>query len=505
MDQLLEFLQSFVSSFFSGLASSYTVVGIIFLLLWVVFAKRLRRFRIQLTKRAGWEQIKEELINGMYSLFIGGITAPIIFYFSSQGWVKIYLDTGRYGIWYELLIIGVIIIISDTWFYWVHRLLHHPKLYRYFHAVHHESLDTTPFTSFSFHAFETFIINFWIFIAIFIFPISLGAIGVAQILGLLNNIKSHMGYEFYPKWFEKTPLKFLINSTHHNQHHTRYNGNYGLFFTFWDQWFGTEFDNFESYTQQIKERKMPLEIIDNSHYHTLTISKLEKETEDTVSVYFEPTDPKFYEYIAGQYINLRIKVAGKTYDRIFSLSSSPTQDKFLRISVKKHSVVTHHFYNKAQVGDTIKGLRPYGEFVVNPNSNNQNTYIMIAGGSGITPLYSMIRSLLSIEKNSKIVLLYANRSEALTLFNKELVELTQKYSNFKYINFISGQSRIDQTSIDQALSEVVSPKVFVCGPEGLKVAVKHYLLKAGVGTSKINEEDYADGYVGFIKDLQFKH
>jgi ring-1,2-phenylacetyl-CoA epoxidase subunit PaaE len=103
------------------------------------------------------------------------------------------------------------------------------------------------------------------------------------------------------------------------------------------------------------------------------------------------------------------------------------------------------------------------------------------------------------------VLLYANRSEALTLFNKELVELTQKYSNFKYINFISGQSRIDQTSIDQALSEVVSPKVFVCGPEGLKVAVKHYLLKAGVGTSKINEEDYADGYVGFIKDLQFKH
>ena len=112
----------------------------------------------------------------------------------------------------------------------------------------------------------------------------------------------------------------LVTATNHSLHHTQYNGNYALFFRFWDVVCGTELNSTERTFQEIHERENAT-ILDNTKYRTLIIDKLVKETPDTVSIYFKTDDKEFFTYHAGQYLNLKIKVGSKTHTRCFSLSS----------------------------------------------------------------------------------------------------------------------------------------------------------------------------------------
>ncbi|GAB4370849.1 MAG: hypothetical protein Kow00121_11900 [Elainellaceae cyanobacterium] len=324
------------------------------------------------------------------------------------------------------------------------------------------------------------------------------AIGINQVVGLLNNIKSHLGYEFYPKFFDKTPLKYLVNSTHHNQHHIRYNGNYGLSLRFWDLVFGTEFDDYDDVVNQVKNRKSPARIFDNSTYKKIKISRIVSETYETTSIYFESDDKNFYNYLPGQHINLRINVRGKIYERIFSLSSSPVVDNFLRITVKQHSVVTTYLRNEAKVGDEIQALYPCGDFSLWLNPGEAKDYLMIAGGSGITPIYSMIRSILTKEKDSRIILLYANKSREAIIFSQEIEELCLKYKNLKVLDFISDRNRLDKDILSQCLQSQMNSEIYICGPTTLKKSVKSYLKDLGISTRRLREEDFADGYVRFF-------
>ena len=489
-------LKTIIESFVQGFAAQYAVIIPIYLVCWVWFEVKFKRFRIQTTKRAGMDQIRREFINGLYILVMGVFTTPVIFWLTKEGYTKIYTDSSLYGgLPYILITAFLLIVISDTWFYWSHRYFHSKKVYQYVHAVHHQSLDTTPFTALSFHVFEGFWLGAFIYIVMFVFPISIAAIGIVQIVGLLNNIKSHLGYEFYPKWFDKTPLKYLVNSTHHNLHHTRYNGNYSLFFTFWDLVCGTELDNQESFTAEVKNHKKSIVISNNTTYKQLSISKIVHELDDVVSIYFTPEDKKFYDYLPGQYLSLSIKVDGFTYERLFSLSSSPITDKFLRITVKKHKVVTDYLINKAKVGDTINALYPTGDFNINPGKADKKEYLMIAGGSGITPIYSMIKSIIAVEKKSKITLMYANSSKSSIIFDKELKELVKHNPNFTITNCISGVKRIDKKAIETHLNDSNSNNVFICGPEGLKISVKQYIEELKNDDISIETEDFADGYI----------
>jgi Delta7-sterol 5-desaturase len=133
-------------------------------------------------------------------------------------------------------------------------LMHHPRIYKYIHAEHHKSVDVNPFTSLSFHFLEPFILTFWVFPLSFLMPMYAPAVGVVQLWGLLENIKSHLGYEFYPKWFNNSWLRFMTTSTHHNMHHSKFNGNYGIHFRIWDRLFGTEFKEYEGEFEAIKKR-----------------------------------------------------------------------------------------------------------------------------------------------------------------------------------------------------------------------------------------------------------
>jgi Delta7-sterol 5-desaturase len=186
---------------------------------------------------------------------VGALFNSIVLYLSSKGYTKIYTGFSEHSPFLGIGSFFLLLIIDDTWFYWVHRLLHHPKLFPYIHVVHHKSVDVNPFTSISFHWLEPFLLTLWIFPASFIFPIYAPVLGVIQVWGLLDNVKSHLGYELYPANFNKGWLRFMTSSTHHNMHHSKFKGNYGVHFRIWDKLLGTEFRDYEAEYDKVQERK----------------------------------------------------------------------------------------------------------------------------------------------------------------------------------------------------------------------------------------------------------
>jgi ferredoxin-NADP reductase/sterol desaturase/sphingolipid hydroxylase (fatty acid hydroxylase superfamily) len=457
--------------------------------------------RIQLVQRCNSEQVREEIKNQFISLLVLALYITAIILLGKNGITKTYTDINLYGgLWYAIVTFILLIIVDDTWFYWSHRFMHNPKIYKYIHALHHKSLDVNPFSGFSFHVFEVAALFFWLIPFSIIIPIYLPVIAIFAIYAAINNVIGRLGYELYPKWFEKTWLKYKTNSTHHNLHHTKYNGNYALHFRFWDIVCGTEFAESEAVVHEIQNRTDAV-IKLNNKYISLKISKIVKETSDVCSMYFNDVPAKFFDYYTGQYINLRVKIEGQNYDRVFSLSSSPTEDKFLRITMKLNGMVTNHIFNDAKVGDIVEAFMPLGDFYIHPNPNNSTNYLFVAGGSGITPIFSMIKTVLSKEPKSKVTLFYANRSEESTIFAKEISELENKFDQFKVVNFISGKRRLDKKTVQEFIENHSNPQIYLCGPAGLKLAIKSYLKECSVHINNIHDEEFADAYVKLIPNF----
>jgi ring-1,2-phenylacetyl-CoA epoxidase subunit PaaE len=479
----------FAQQYFTTVVAALVIMSAAYLIFWIVFGKKLSNRKIQLSKRAGWSQIQEEI--GATLLSFIGSTAFMLTVLSLKdgGLTKFYVETGKYGWWYEGLAVLTMLLISDAWFYWSHRGMHHPKVYKYVHALHHKSLDVNPYTSTSFHVVEAILLTVWVLPLVMVMPVSIAALGVMQVLGTLNNLKSHLGYELFPNFFNAPPFNILVTATNHSLHHTQYNGNYGLFFRFWDIVCDTELTTTNSTFGEIHGRKNEV-IIDNTQYRTLTIDSVVKENSNTVSVIFRPTDKEFYKYKAGQYLTLKVKVDGKTYNRCFSLSSSPNIDDFLRITVKLKGEVSQYFYNNAKAGDVVESLLPVGDFTFTPNTTAEKQYVMVAGGSGITPLYSMIRQILHFEPQSKVKLLFANAHEESITFNNELRQLAQQYPQFHYIDFISGKKRMSKDDLN------IDPNAlyYICGPDSLKEGIALALKDLQIHKSQIHVEHFADGY-----------
>jgi Delta7-sterol 5-desaturase len=242
-------------AFFSALVQNGLFMTLAYFLIWKLLGKRLQNWRIQTNEKADAEQIKFELRNAVLVFLVGAFSSSIVLYLNSLGYNKIYKDITDYGLIWGIASFFIIWIVDDAWFYWTHRLLHHRSIYRYIHTVHHHSIDVTPFSSMSFHVVEAFLLAAWIFPVSFVIPLYVPALGAFQVWGLLNNIKAHLGYELYPASFNRSWLRFFTASTHHNMHHSKFKGNYGLHFRFWDTICGTEFDDYNTTLDWVQARK----------------------------------------------------------------------------------------------------------------------------------------------------------------------------------------------------------------------------------------------------------
>lgn len=165
----------------------------------------------------------------------------VMLYVYHLGFTKIYLDTGAFGWLYFFGSIAVYLLLYETYYYWLHRWMHSPRVFRTIHKVHHDSIHTSAFTSFSFHPLEALLQFIFLPLLIITIPIHIYALGIFLILMTFSAIVNHAGIEIYPGYFHKHKLaKWLIGSTHHELHHKEYKTNYGLYFTFWDKWMHTE-------------------------------------------------------------------------------------------------------------------------------------------------------------------------------------------------------------------------------------------------------------------------
>ncbi len=152
----------------------------------------------------------------------------------------IYRNWSDYGTAYGLLSFVGLIFLHDTYFYWTHRAMHHPPLFKILHLVHHKSTNPSPWAAYAFHPLEAIVEAAIVPIMTFVLPLHPLTIFAFLVFMIVYNVYGHLGWELFPKNFNRHPLgKWLNTSVSHNQHHQFFTGNYGLYFRFWDEWMGT--------------------------------------------------------------------------------------------------------------------------------------------------------------------------------------------------------------------------------------------------------------------------
>lgn len=142
--------------------------------------------------------------------------------------------------WFVVSLVAGIVGL-DAWFYWSHRLMHDPRLFRRFHRRHHLSNNPSPFTAYSFNVGEALVLIGFVAVFPLVFPMSSGAMQWVMLYQIVTNTLLHSGYELMPARRDGRPmLDFIVTTTHHDLHHAQAGWNYAAWFTWWDRWMGTE-------------------------------------------------------------------------------------------------------------------------------------------------------------------------------------------------------------------------------------------------------------------------
>jgi Delta7-sterol 5-desaturase len=188
------------------------------------------------------KQIVREIRWSLYSAAIYGIPAGVVAWgWQEHGWTRIYTDTAAYPLWYLPVSVLLFLFAHDTWFYWSHRWMHRPAVFRRVHAVHHQSRPPTAWAAMAFHPLEALTGAVVIPLLVFVIPIHAAALGLVLTVMTIMGVTNHMGWEMFPRFMWKGPLgAWLITASHHQRHHDAYGCNYGLYFRFWDRLCGTD-------------------------------------------------------------------------------------------------------------------------------------------------------------------------------------------------------------------------------------------------------------------------
>lgn len=233
------------------------IAGGAFLVFYVVWKNHFYKKRI----RSSFPERKNITTEIAYSFLTFGIFSLMgvfILFLSKSGLTFIYHEVAQYGWMYFISSIFIMLLLHDTYFYWTHRLMHHPKIFRHVHLVHHLSVNPTPWASFSFHPLEAVIESGILLLIVFVMPAHPMAIFIFLLIMTFINVLGHLGYELYPKGFLKHPLGKLNNtSVHHNMHHQFFNCNYGLYFNLWDRIMGTNHPDYNSNFEKVAAGNKP--------------------------------------------------------------------------------------------------------------------------------------------------------------------------------------------------------------------------------------------------------
>lgn len=250
-----------------------------------------------------------------------------------------------------------------------------------------------------------------------------------------------------------------------------------------------------------------------STFFPLEIKEVIRETPQAVSLSFNiPENLKEeFKFNAGQYITIKAKLGDEELRRAYSLCSAPNSGEF-KVTVKeveggKFSVIAN---NKLTAGDILEVHPPEGKFILKP-TGEARTYAAFAAGSGITPVLSIIKTVLAEEPKSRFVLTYGNKSPEETIFFKELLELQAKFPDRLFIEFVYSRTREDNSHFGRIETSTVNFVVknkfkehafdafYLCGPEEMINQVSDVLKENGVTEDKILYELFTSEDTGAIE------
>lgn len=243
------------------------------------------------------------------------------------------------------------------------------------------------------------------------------------------------------------------------------------------------------------------------HFHPLTISDIRAETSHCISIAFAVPDElkEQFQFREGQSLTLRSFINGEEVRRSYSICSSPLEKEW-RIAVKlipngKFSSFAHTILKK---GDQLEVLPPTGKFYTPLNPAAKKEYVAFAAGSGITPILSIIKTVLATEPDSGFTLIYGNRNRASIIFREQLEALKNQYMNrFRLIHILSREKtdapihtgRIDAEKCEALGNGLLNwnqiSSYFLCGPEDMIFTVRNFLQSKGVSPASIHFELFA--------------
>ncbi len=255
-------------------------------------------------------------------------------------------------------------------------------------------------------------------------------------------------------------------------------------------------------------------------FHKLVVAEVKPETADCVSIAFDvPSElQKDYTYLQGQHLTLKLTIDGKEVRRSYSICSSPLLKEPMRIAVKrvKNGLGSNYVNEKIKKGDSVEIMTPMGNFHTELKNTNRKHYTLFAGGSGITPMMSIIRSTLIAEPGSKLTLFYGNYNEAATIFKKELDELVTMNNGRLVVHYVFEKPQtvgfpqeltgmLTKDLVKVLLSKYVerNPVIeyFICGPGPMMENVKDVLENNNVNKNFIHIEYFTSIVEEVKKDI----
>ena len=243
-----------------------------------------------------------------------------------------------------------------------------------------------------------------------------------------------------------------------------------------------------------------------SRFHTVKVKDVIQETADTVSLSFDiPSDLiSDFNFKQGQYITVKFDINGEELRRSYSICSSPVGENELRVAIKKvaNGRVSTFLNDNVKAGDSIDIMVPMGNFYSEMNADNKKHYVLFAGGSGITPIFSILKTVLNAEPNSSISLFYANNDQASIIFKEQIEKLeasnTDRFKVYHILNdapaenndLFKGLMTIDKcnTLLSKYIEPSTNNEFFVCGPGAMMDNVASALKAANINEEQIHIE-----------------
>jgi lathosterol oxidase len=233
----------------------FSIAGLAFLVFYWLLADRYKKAKIQ-ARHADRKDFFREIRHSILSGLILAATAFLVVSGPLRPYTLIYARFSDYPVWWMPISLVLTLVVHDTYFYWMHRGLHHDRIFRYTHLVHHESTNPSPWTSYSFHFLEAILEAAVVIVLAFVMPLHPLTILLFTFVSFFINVYGHLGYEIMPRslrhsiWFE------IINtSLYHNLHHRKFKGNYSLYFRFWDRVMGTEHPDYVKEYDRIQQQR----------------------------------------------------------------------------------------------------------------------------------------------------------------------------------------------------------------------------------------------------------